>query len=546
MTPILEWLEDRTVPTVFMQNNLVSDVANLAPTTDPNLKNPWGAAVGPTGDFSISNAANGTLSLYKGGVNNQPITVDTPGVTVHGFNGTTGSPSGQVFNTTSTFIVPGASVVAQFLIAGLDGIISTVGASSAAGGLSPQAQLSASSIGSVYSGLAIGNIGSQSFIFAANHTAGRIDVFNSSYSLVQVPGTFTDPNLPVGLTPFNVVNINGILFVTYENQTNESASSVVDEFNTNGNFIRRFADGPNIVAPWAVVQAPGGFESFGGDILIGNFDDGHISAYDPNTDQLVGELNGPNGQLLAIPGLRALLFGNGSTAGDANTLYFTAALNQGKDGLFGSITPINVSPQFITQVYTDLLQRPVDPAGLQFWDNLLDQGESRQQVVASIENTPEFQSIEVNKIFVQFLHRAADPAGLSFWTAQLAQGATIEQVESGIVGSREFFTAQGGSADAGFLTALYHDALGRTPDSTGLRGFESALANGASTAQVAAIVFGSDEFQTDLINGFYQQFLHRAPDSAGLQFFLQALQQGSTDQDVIAMIVGSDEYFSRL
>jgi hypothetical protein len=235
-----------------------------------------------------------------------------------------------------------------------------------------------------------------------------------------------------------------------------------------------------------------------------------------------------------------------STAGGASTLYFSAGLNDENDGLFGSLTVPQANPAFVTQVYTDLLQRPVDATGLAYWDNELDQGVSRQQVVASIENTPEYQAIEVKSIYEQYLHRTPDAAGLSYWTNQLALGATVEQVESGIVGSQEFFTVQGGGTDAGFLTALYQDALGRAPDATGETQFLAALKSGVTTGQVAGVVFGSVEFQTDLVGGFYESFLHRAADANGLAFFVQQMRQGATDQDVIAAIVGSNEYFSDL
>src|SRR5207237_4313305 len=130
-----------------------------------------------------------------------------------------------------------------------------------------------------------------------------------------------------------------------------------------------------------------------------------------------------------------------------------------------------------------------------------------------IQNTPEFQAVQVRNLYAQYLHRAVDPVGLNFWTAQLAQGATLEQVASGIAGSQEFFTAQGGGTKAGFLTALYHDALGRAPDATGQAGFTAALNSGATTQQVAAVLFASNEFRTDLVSGFYQSFLRRAADA---------------------------------
>jgi hypothetical protein len=294
-----------------------------------------------------------------------------------------------------------------------------------------------------------------------------------------------------------------------------------------------------------VVQAPAGFGSFGGDILVGNFGDGHISAYD-TSGHFLGQLNGQNGQPLAIERLWQLTFGNGSSAGGSGTLYFTSGLNKEQDGIFGSLTPMTANQRFVAQAYNDLLQRPADAAGLAFWTNQLTQGASRQQIAAGIESSSEYQAVVVNRLFHQFLHRGADAAGVRFWSAQLAAGATVEQVAAGIVGSQEFFMTQGGGTNNGFLTALFQDALGRAPDSTGQTGFTTALQNGASTAQVGGVIFASREFLTDQVQGFFQSFLHRAADSGGLNGFVPALQQGATDQQVIAVILASNEYFSKL
>jgi hypothetical protein len=319
---------------------------------------------------------------------------------------------------------------------------------------------------------------------------------------------------------------------------------VVDKFDTNGKFLGRFADGGNVIAPWAVAQAPAGFGSFGGDILVGNFGDGRINAYD-TSGKFLGQLNGPDAKPLAIERLWQLTFGNGSSAGGANTLYFSSGFNKEKDGVFGSLTPLTANQQFVAQVYRDLLQRPVDASGLAFWNNQLTQGASRQQIVTAIEGSGEFRAVEVRNLYTQYLHRAADTQGLSFWTGQLAAGARVEQVAAGIVGSQEFFMAQGGGTDGGFLTALYQDALQRIPDNAGQTGFSAALQNGATPEQVAAVVFGSTEFKKLLVKGFYESFLNRPADSNGLAGFVPALQQGATDQQVIAVILGSAEFFSK-
>jgi hypothetical protein len=203
-------------------------------------------------------------------------------------------------------------------------------------------------------------------------------------------------------------------------------------------------------------------------------------------------------------------------------------------------------PRFVDQLYQDLLGRSVDAGELAGWLAALAQGLTRAQVVAAIESSPEFLTNEVQQAFRQFLHRTGDPAGVAGWVNFLLAGHTIEQMEAGIVGSPEYFQVRGGGTNTGFLTALYQDALLRAPDAGGLAGFTNVLAAGATRGQVAALIFGSQEFQQDLVQGFYQNLLGRPADTGGLNGFVNAMQHGATDQQVIAAIAGSDEFFARL
>jgi uncharacterized delta-60 repeat protein len=201
---------------------------------------------------------------------------------------------------------------------------------------------------------------------------------------------------------------------------------------------------------------------------------------------------------------------------------------------------------FVAQVYLDLLQRQAEPAGLAFWTGLLNQGTSRTDVVRQIEASTEYRQKEVRQLYQQFLHRPADPFGLNAFTTLLATVATVEQVASALAGSPEYFKNQGGGTNDGFLAALYRDALNRPIDPTGQAAFSQALNAGISRGDVAAAIFGSTEYQQDLVQGWYQRFLRRAADPTGLSFFTNALHQGTRDEEVIAAIVGSPEYFSRL
>jgi hypothetical protein len=207
----------------------------------------------------------------------------------------------------------------------------------------------------------------------------------------------------------------------------------------------------------------------------------------------------------------------------------------------------DANARFVDQLYQDLLGRQAEPAGLALWKGQVDQGlMTRAQVAAGIAGSPEYLTGVVQKAYEQFLHRAGDPGGVAGWVQFLQAGHTIEQMESGIVGSPEYFQVRGGGTNAGFLTALYRDALGRAPDAGGLAGFTTALTSGSTTGQVAALIFASREFQQDLVGGFYATLLGRAADNGGLNGFVTAMQNGATDEQVIAAIAASDEFFANL
>jgi predicted RNA methylase len=212
----------------------------------------------------------------------------------------------------------------------------------------------------------------------------------------------------------------------------------------------------------------------------------------------------------------------------------------------GDLVRLPENFRFVAQVYLDLLHRPADQAGLANFAGLLDQGVSRAQVVFDIENSMEFRTDEVMGLYSQFLHRSADAAGLAGFVNFLANGGTVEQAAALIVGSPEYFQRRGGSTKDGFLNAVYQDGLNRAIDPAGQAGFAMALANGATTAQIAAAIFTSSEFLQDEVRGFYQNLLHRSADNAGLSSFVNALAKGLNDQQVIAAIVGSDEFFAHV
>jgi uncharacterized protein (TIGR03118 family) len=318
-----------------LQTNLVSDIPGLAALTDPALKNPWGVSESATSPFWISDQGTNVSTLYSvtaGGVSKPALTVAIP-TTAGGPQG----PTGQVNNSTTAFVVDGRP--ANFIFANLNGTISAWDANAGT-----TAVVQATTPGAVYTGLAISAAASR--IYAANGAQNRIDVFDGTFAPVSLPGAFTDPTLPAGLVPFNVQNIGGQIYVTYAPagrtaQTTATAGmGVVDAFDANGNFIKRIITGSALAAPWGLAPAPDSFGPFGGDLLVGNFSfaDSGINAFDPTTGAFEGTIPIDVGPGDTPGGLWDLMFGNGGSGGDPNTLYFVDGINGESDGLFAALS----------------------------------------------------------------------------------------------------------------------------------------------------------------------------------------------------------------
>jgi uncharacterized protein (TIGR03118 family) len=335
----------------FVQTNLVSDVAGLAQVTDPNLKNPWGVSFSATSPFWVSDQGNSKSTLYT--VKNGVATVNGLVVGIPTNATPPNGPTGQVFNSTvvstADFKIPtsagGNGNRAAFIFDNLNGQIS------AWNGGTTAIKVATGATGSVYTGLALGTSGPNNYLYAANDSLGRIDVYNGTFAPVTLGaggfGTFTDPELPAGknLVPFNVQNIGGSIYVTYApaGRANQIAApegqGAVAVFDTTGHFVKQLISGSKLASPWGITLAPASFGSFGGDLLVGNFSFGvsEINAFDPKTGKFLGTLTDANGNKILNPGLWALTFGNGGNGGDPNTLYFTAGINNETDGLFGQI-----------------------------------------------------------------------------------------------------------------------------------------------------------------------------------------------------------------
>ena len=265
--------------------------------------------------------------------------------------GAIGAPTGTVFNPTgSGFAISqkGTSGSSRFLFATEDGTI--IGWSPTVDRVNGIIAVDrstvadpAGNVGAVYKGLALVTTPAGTFLYATNFRFGTVEVFDSSFNLVT---TFTDPAVPAGFAPFGIHNIGGELFVTFAKQKPDKhddlagpGNGFVDVFSPNGDLLQRLVSGGRLNSPWAVTLAPATFGAFGGDILVGNFGDGRVNAYNRATGHVEGRLLNATGQPLTIPGLWGLRFPAGSLNAVPGALYFTAGINDEHDGLFGDLVP---------------------------------------------------------------------------------------------------------------------------------------------------------------------------------------------------------------
>ena len=357
---ILLCLAPVAAATNYEVTDLVADVPGVATYTDPNLVSPWGFASSPTSPFWVADNGAGVTTLYNGSGQPQPLVVTIPpasgGVPPS-------SPTGVVFNGGADFeVAPGAP--ARFIFASEEGTISGWNPVSVTNAIR---EVDHSASGADYKGLAIGSNAGGNFLYAANFAAGRIDVFDHTFADTSLGGNFQDPNLPAGYAPFNIQNVGGNLLVTYALQGGGGHDpmvgpgiGIVDVFATDGSFLQRLVTGGALDAPWGLALAPAGFGDFSDDLLVGNFGDGRINAYNPLTGDYHGTLFDASALPVTIDGLWGLGFGNGGNGGDTSTLYFAAAPpGQGPDeahGLFGSIAALGIpAPSTIPEPSTRLL-----------------------------------------------------------------------------------------------------------------------------------------------------------------------------------------------
>jgi uncharacterized protein (TIGR03118 family) len=327
--------------TGYHVTRLVSDRHGVAMVRDPNLVNAWGLAAGPTTFWWSANNGTDTSTLYDGSGTPQPLVVTVKG-----------APTGVVFNGGTGFAVSDGTNTAPalFLFDTESGTIR--GWSPTVGATTPPSTrtfkvVDRSGRGVIYKGLAIASTADGDRLYATDFHHARVDVFDGSFDRVRMPGAFVDPHIPDGFAPFGIQTIDGDVFVTYAKQDDEAEDDVsgrhlgfVDRFDTSGMLLDRVATRGPLNAPWGLAVAPYSFGRFGGDLLVGNFGNGRIHAYDLSAaggPAVAGTLRKASGDAIAIDGLWAIRFGNDANAGPSGTLFFTAGPDDEMHGLFGKI-----------------------------------------------------------------------------------------------------------------------------------------------------------------------------------------------------------------
>ena len=329
----------------YAATNLVSDVNTSSnPYTsshvDSHLVNAWGIAFNPQGFVWVADNGTSTSTLYDGNGVPQSLVVAIPA-------GTAGDakPTGIVFSGSQSFVVSkgGLSGPSRFIFAGESGTIS---------GWSPTTDMTnaitvydGAASGAIYKALGIGNDAGADRLFAADFHNGTVDVFDPAFAKIAVAGGFVDAQLPAGYAPFGVQVIGNLVYVAYAKQDaakeDEEAGAglgLVNTFDLSGNLVKRLIPaGGKLNAPWGMAMAPANFGRFSNALLVGNFGDGHINAFDAATGASLGTVSRTDGTAITVDGLWGIAFGNGLNNQPTNTLFFAAGPADETHGVYGRI-----------------------------------------------------------------------------------------------------------------------------------------------------------------------------------------------------------------
>ncbi len=313
----------------FVVTNLVTDdpAVNPAQITDPDLRNAWGISRSPGSPFWVSDNATGVATLYRvdpatNATTKVALTVSIPGA---------GNVTGQAFAN-----VAGNFNGDTFLFVSEDGTVSGW-----RGALGTAAEtLVIGSPANIYKGAADANIAGNLYLYAANFGTATIDVFKGKAGAPDLAGSFVDPGIPAGYAPFDIANLDGKLYVTYALRNGEEdvagpGNGFVSVFDLQGNFLGRVGSQGTLNSPWGLAIAPSSFGDLAGSLLVGNFGDGTINAFDIGTNTFIGQLLGSDNKPIVIDGLWGLIAGNDGQGGNSKSIYFSAGPSDETHGLFG-------------------------------------------------------------------------------------------------------------------------------------------------------------------------------------------------------------------
>jgi hypothetical protein len=209
--------------------------------------------------------------------------------------------------------------------------------------------------------------------------------------------------------------------------------------------------------------------------------------------------------------------------------------------VMASPSTLDQAQRFVNNAFVDVLGRPVDTAGLNYFSRLVFSGTPRSQIAAMLDTSTEYLTHVATGLYQRYLKRAGDGPGINAWVYALSHGATDESEAVSFIASDEYFAAHGGN-NTSYVYGIYNDALGRAPD-PGASYWIGRLDAGGNRAQAAAAFLYTDEVKTDIVQAYYQLFLRRNGEADGVRFWVGQLQHGVTDEALISLLVSSPEYF---
>jgi streptogramin lyase len=500
----------------------------------------WGITAGPDGNlWYVSESSAGSLIgrvTPAGDITTFAVPTALPGLT-----GITTGPDGNLWFTEATankigritpsgtiteFALPASETEPSGIVAGPDGNLWFAG-KEAIGRMTPGGTLTLFSLPAGHSGATGITVGADGNLWFTEFKPNTL-IFEGVYiGSITTSGTITEYLVPSSNDYMNGITAGpdgNIWFV-------ESAGKI-------GHLVM---NAPDITEAPSLIMAPNNI--FTG--TVATFTDSQVQGpgqYSATIEWGDGSSNPgtvtATGPQFVVTASHA--FGGGFAGGSMPVSVILHAANGVATAALSQVLVITPQAAFVEQLYADLLHRQADAPGLNGWVSALNAGASRFQVALAIQQSVEYRTDVISDLYGTLLGRSPDPGGLAAFLGFLNQGGSAEQVEQIILGSAEFYQRAGGTT-AGFVSALYHAALGRTADASGAASFGALLASGGSTGLAAGLVLSSPEFKQDLVQSFYQRLLHRAADPGGLANAATALAAGIPDAVVIAALASSDE-----